>query len=97
MDGFNTDTKVVVFGATNLSDSLDDALVRAGRFDRKIELTLPEKQARSQILDIHMKKLRIRTKDYEKIKESMANLSPGFCGADLENLCNEAAIFAVRN
>lgn len=57
MDGFGTNSKVVVFGATNLGSSLDDALVRAGRFDRKIELTLPEKEARSKILDIHMKKL----------------------------------------
>lgn len=57
MDGFNTDTKVVVFGATNLAESLDDALIRAGRFDRKIELTLPEKKARKQILDVHLKKL----------------------------------------
>lgn len=59
MDGFKSTEKVVVFAATNLSENLDEALTRAGRFDRKIDITLPDKTARKKILEIHMKKLKI--------------------------------------
>ena len=92
MDGFGTDKGVIVFGATNIPDSLDDALKRPGRFDRIIELTLPDKSARAQILDVHLKNIYCK----EDLKEDLANVTPGFSGADLENLVNEAAIVAAR-
>lgn len=92
MDGFGTDKGVIVFGATNIPDSLDDALKRPGRFDRIIELTLPDKAARAHILDVHLKKIHC----HEDLKEDLANVTPGFSGADLENLVNEAAIVAAR-
>lgn len=96
MDGFNSTEKVIVFAATNLSDNLDEALTRAGRFDRKIEITLPSKEARKQILKIHMQKLKIKKKNFEKFLDVYANMTPGFSGAKLENMCNEAAINAAR-
>ena len=92
MDGFGTDKGVIVFGATNIPDSLDDALKRPGRFDRIIELTLPDKAARAHILDVHLKNIYCT----EDLKEDLANVTPGFSGADLENLVNEAAIVAAR-
>lgn len=96
MDGFGSDSKVIVFGATNLPDSLDSALTRAGRFDRQIQMELPNKGARKSILEVHLQKIKIKKKKIEDLKEQFANLTPGFSGADLENLCNEAAIFAAR-
>ncbi len=71
-------------------------MTRAGRFDRTIEITLPEKNARKHILGIHLKKITLQD-DIETLKEHLANVTPGFSGADLENLCNEAAIFAARD
>jgi len=93
MDGFETDEQVVVLAATNRPDVLDFALLRPGRFDRKITLSLPDVQAREKILNIHIRKVRIDSSvDLEKI----AKISIGFSGADLANLVNEAAMHAAR-
>lgn len=93
MDGFSPNESVVVMAATNRPDVLDPALVRPGRFDRRIVLDLPQKKARREILEIHAKKIRMAdTVDLEKIAE----MTVGFSGADLENLVNEAALLAAR-
>ena len=93
MDGFETDEKVVVLAATNRPDVLDFALLRPGRFDRKITLSLPDVHARVKILNIHTRKVRQdNTIDLEKI----AKMCIGFSGADLANLVNEAAMHAAR-
>ena len=92
MDGFEKETKVVVLAATNRPDVLDPALLRPGRFDRKIVLDLPDIKAREEILKIHL-----RDKKVGKINlKEVALRTPGFSGADLANLCNEAAILAAR-
>ncbi|MEN8727841.1 MAG: ATP-dependent zinc metalloprotease FtsH [Sulfurovum sp.] len=93
MDGFETDEQVVVIAATNRPDVLDFALMRPGRFDRKITLSLPDVKAREKILNIHIRKVRIdNSVDLAKI----AKISIGFSGADLANLVNEAAMHAAR-
>jgi len=93
MDGFDSDEQVVVIAATNRPDVLDYALLRPGRFDRKITLTLPDVHAREKILHIHIRKVRIDDSvDLQKI----AKISIGFSGADLANLVNEAAMHAAR-
>jgi len=93
MDGFETDEQVVVLAATNRPDVLDFALMRPGRFDRKITLSLPDVHARVKILNIHTRKVRVdHTVDLEKI----AKMCIGFSGADLANLVNEAAMHAAR-
>ncbi len=93
MDGFETDEQVVVLAATNRPDVLDFALLRPGRFDRKITLSLPDVHARVKILNIHTRKVRQdNTVDLEKI----AKMCIGFSGADLANLVNEAAMHAAR-
>jgi cell division protease FtsH len=93
MDGFETEEKVVVLAATNRPDVLDFALMRPGRFDRKITLSLPDVHARVKILTIHTRKVRIdNSVDLEKI----AKMCIGFSGADLANLVNEAAMHAAR-
>lgn len=93
MDGFNTDEQVVVLAATNRPDVLDFALLRPGRFDRKITLSLPDVHARVKILNIHTRNVRVdSTVDLEKI----AKMCIGFSGADLANLVNEAAMHAAR-
>ncbi len=93
MDGFDTDEQVVVLAATNRPDVLDFALLRPGRFDRKITLSLPDVKAREKILNIHIRKVRIDSSvDLPKI----AKISIGFSGADLANLVNEAAMHAAR-
>jgi len=92
MDGFEKETKVVILGATNRPDVLDAALLRPGRFDRKIVLDLPDIKAREEILKIHL-----RNKKVGKINlRQIAERTPGFSGADLANLCNESAILAAR-
>jgi cell division protease FtsH len=92
MDGFEKGTRVVVIAATNRPDVLDPALLRPGRFDRKIVLDLPDVKAREEILKIHL-----RDKKVGKINlRQVAERTPGFSGADLANLCNEAAILAAR-
>ena len=94
MDGFEVNNGVIVIAATNRPDILDGALIRPGRFDRRIDISLPDKNARHKILSVHA-----RTKpicDSVKLME-WATKTPGFSGADLQNLLNEAAIHAARN
>ena len=94
MDGFGTDTNVIVMGATNRADILDKALMRAGRFDRSIYVDLPELHERRQIFDVHLAKIKLE----ENIdREFLAKQTPGFSGADIANVCNEAALIAARN
>ncbi len=94
MDGFGTDTNVIVLAATNRADVLDKALMRAGRFDRQIYVDLPDIRERKEIFEVHIKPLKL-AKDV-KIA-SLAEQTPGFSGADIANLCNEAALIAARH
>jgi cell division protease FtsH len=94
MDGFGTDTNVIVLAATNRADVLDSALMRAGRFDRQIYVDLPDINERQQIFEVHIKPLKLG----ENVNiESLAQQTPGFSGADIANMCNEAALIAARN
>jgi cell division protease FtsH len=93
MDGFDTDTNVIVIAATNRPDILDPALLRPGRFDRRVVLDRPDVRGREAILEVHIKGKPL-TSDVET--ETLAKLTPGFVGADIENLVNEAAILAAR-
>jgi len=93
MDGFETDTRVIVMAATNRPDVLDPALLRPGRFDRRIVVDLPDKKDRAEILKIHTKG---KPLDKDVSLELIAAATAGFSGADLKNLCNEAAILAAR-
>jgi len=93
MDGFSSDAAVIIIGATNRPDSLDPALLRAGRFDRQINILSPDIKGRFQILLVHSRKIKLaKNVDMEKIARS----TPGFTGAELAALANEAAIVAVR-
>lgn len=94
MDGFDRETRVIVLAATNRPDILDPALLRPGRFDRRIVLDLPDIKEREEILKIHAKD---KILDEEVDLKKVAVRTPGFSGADLANLMNEAAIFAARN
>merc|ERR1719446_860860 len=97
MDGFSTDTSVIVFSATNRSDILDKALLRPGRFDRQVEVTLPSLEERAHIFMVHLKKITVDKKfEKEVYARKLAALTPGFSGADIANICNEAAIMAAR-
>jgi AFG3 family protein len=97
MDGFGSQSNVVVFAATNLKDSLDPALLRPGRFDRIIDVPLPDIDARKKIFLIHLKKITTdKSKKIEEYASRLATLTPGFSGAQIENVCNEAAIIAAR-
>lgn len=97
MDGFTTDTHVVIMAGTNRRDILDPALLRPGRFDRTVELQLPDLDGRAEILKVHLKPLLLNPElSVDHYASRLAALSPGFSGADLENLCNEAAILAAR-
>ncbi|MCI5850520.1 MAG: ATP-dependent zinc metalloprotease FtsH [Sutterellaceae bacterium] len=93
MDGFETGTNVIVIAATNRPDVLDPALLRPGRFDRQVVVPLPDIRGREQILRVHMRKIPIGQDVREDI---IARGTPGFSGADLANLVNEAALFAAR-
>ena len=93
MDGFSTGTNVIVIAATNRPDVLDAALLRPGRFDRKVILDRPDVNARQEILEVHM---RGKPLAVDVSISDLARLTPGFAGADLENLVNEAAILAAR-
>ncbi|MDF1673398.1 MAG: ATP-dependent zinc metalloprotease FtsH [Vicingaceae bacterium] len=93
MDGFGTNTGVIVLAATNRADVLDRALVRPGRFDRQIHVDLPELNEREEIFNVHLKPLKID--DSVDIK-FLARQTPGFSGADIANICNEAALIAAR-
>lgn len=93
MDGFGTNSGVIVLAATNRADILDKALMRAGRFDRQIHVTLPDLNERKEIFQVHLKNLKLsKGFDLEKI----AKHTPGFSGADIANVCNEAALTAAR-
>jgi len=94
MDGFGTDTNVIVIAATNRADVLDKALLRAGRFDRQIFVDLPNITERAEIFKVHLKPLKLH-KDVDV--EFLSQQTPGFSGADIANLCNEAALIAARN
>lgn len=93
LDGFGTNTGVIVLAATNRADILDKALLRAGRFDRHIYLELPTKEERIEIFNVHLKP--IKKMDNVDV-ELLASLTPGFSGADIANICNEAALIAAR-
>ena len=93
MDGFGTDVNVIVLAATNRADVLDSALMRAGRFDRQIYVDLPDIKERKEIFEVHIKPLKLS--DDVKI-EFLAQQTPGFSGADIANMCNEAALIAAR-
>ena len=94
MDGFQTNAGVIVLAATNRVDILDKALMRAGRFDRQIEVGLPDVKERKEIFEVHLKKLKL---DAKLDREFLAKQTPGFAGADIANVCNEAALIAARN
>ncbi|KRO68877.1 MAG: peptidase M41 [Cryomorphaceae bacterium BACL7 MAG-120322-bin74] len=93
MDGFGTDEHVIVMGATNRADILDRALIRAGRFDRVIYVDLPEFNERKEIFEVHLKPLKLGG---NVDIEFLARQTPGFSGADIANVCNEAALVAAR-
>ena len=93
MDGFGTNTGVIVIAATNRADILDNALVRPGRFDRQIYLDLPDLIERKAIFDVHLKPLKL-AEDIDR--NFLARQTPGFSGADIANVCNEAALIAAR-
>ena len=94
MDGFGTNAGVIILAATNRVDILDKALLRAGRFDRQINVELPELKERAEIFDVHLKNLKL---DPKLDRSFLAKQTPGFSGADIANVCNEAALIAARN
>jgi len=93
MDGFGTNSGVIVLAATNRADILDKALMRAGRFDRQIHVELPELKEREEIFQVHLRDIKVAP-DFNL--EFMAKHTPGFSGADIANVCNEAALTAAR-
>ncbi len=94
MDGFGTNSGVIILAATNRADILDKALLRAGRFDRQIHVDLPEVNERKEIFQVHLRPLKIA----ENVDlDFLARQTPGFSGADIANVCNEAALIAARN
>lgn len=95
MDGFNTTSSVIVLAGTNRADVLDKALMRPGRFDRVISIDPPDKKGRIDIFKVHMKALKLE-KTVDEYAERLAILTPGFSGADIANVCNEAALIAAR-
>lgn len=94
MDGFGTNSGVIVLAATNRADILDRALMRAGRFDRQIYVELPDLEGRKEIFEVHMRPLKL---DGNVDKDFLAKQTPGFSGADIANVCNEAALIAARH
>ncbi|XP_043474966.1 AFG3-like protein 2 [Leptopilina heterotoma] len=96
MDGFNSTTNVVVLAATNRVDVLDKALMRPGRFDRQIFIPAPDIKGRASIFKIHLAPIKT-TMDKNELSRKMASRTPGFTGADIANVCNEAALIAARN
>lgn len=94
MDGFGTNAGVIILAATNRADILDKALLRAGRFDRQIHVELPDMEERKAIFKVHTKSLKYDTKEVDL--DFLAKQTPGFSGADIANLCNEAALIAAR-
>ena len=95
MDGFPTTANVVVLGGTNRADILDKALLRPGRFDRQVSIDRPDINGREEIFRVHLKKIRL-DQPIDHYSERLAALTPGFAGADIANVCNEAALIAAR-
>jgi ATP-dependent metalloprotease FtsH len=95
MDGFGTNTNVIVLAATNRADILDKALMRAGRFDRQIYVDLPDVREREEIFEVHLRPLKKVADELDTA--FLAKQTPGFSGADIANVCNEAALVAARN
>ncbi|MBQ9864120.1 MAG: ATP-dependent zinc metalloprotease FtsH [Bacteroidales bacterium] len=99
MDGFSSGTNVIVLAATNRADVLDKALLRAGRFDRQIYVELPDLEERKGIFDVHMRNLKLNNDEKSEgyvDRDFLAKQTPGFSGADIANVCNEAALCAAR-
>ncbi len=94
MDGFDTNSGVIILAATNRADILDRALMRAGRFDRQIHVELPDLNERREIFNVHLRPLKLSD---EVNSEFLAKQTPGFSGADIANVCNESALIAARN
>ena len=94
MDGFGTNSGIIVIAATNRADILDKALLRAGRFDRQIHVDLPDLNERKEVFGVHLRPLKL---DQSVDIDTLARQTPGFSGADLANVCNEAALIAARN
>lgn len=94
MDGFGTNSGVIILAATNRADILDKALLRAGRFDRQIHVDLPDLNERKEIFNVHLRPIKI---DETVDVDTLARQTPGFSGADIANVCNEAALIAARN
>ena len=94
MDGFGTNSGIIIMAATNRADILDKALLRAGRFDRQIHVDLPDLNERKAIFGVHLRPLKL---DPSVDVEMLARQTPGFSGADIANVCNEAALIAARN
>ncbi|KAM8876526.1 mitochondrial inner membrane m-AAA protease component AFG3L2-like isoform 1-T1 [Synchiropus picturatus] len=98
MDGFNSCTNVVVLAGTNRADVLDPALMRPGRFDRHINIAPPDIKGRASIFKVHLKPLKLDSSiNIDALARKMASLTPGFTGADIANVCNEAALIAARH
>jgi len=97
MDGFGTNDEIVIFAATNRLDILDPALLRAGRFDRSVEVGLPDLDGRYEVFKVHLKPLNLPEDLMDKYAKRLATITPGFSGSDIANICNEAAILAARN
>eukprot|EP00957_Ditylum_brightwellii_P044180 3352422-Ditylum_brightwellii.AAC.1 len=95
MDGFQPSEGVVVLAGTNRVDILDEALTRPGRFDRQITVDKPDLQGRKEIFQVHLKGITLEG-EIDDIAGRLAGLTPGFAGADIANICNEAAIVAAR-
>jgi len=93
MDGFGSNSGVIILAATNRADVLDKALLRAGRFDRQIYVELPDLNDRIEIFKVHLRPIKI---DETVDVEFLARQTPGFSGADIANVCNEAALIAAR-
>lgn len=96
MDGFSSSTNVVVLAGTNRADVLDPALLRPGRFDRQIVIDLPDIKGRAAIFEVHLKKIMTAEKEKRELAKKLAAMTPGFSGADVANICNEAALIAAR-
>lgn len=94
MDGFGTNSGIIVIAATNRADILDKALLRAGRFDRQIHVDLPDLNERKEVFGVHLRPLKL---DTSVDVDTLARQTPGFSGADIANVCNEAALIAARN
>jgi len=94
MDGFGSNSGVIILAATNRVDVLDKALLRAGRFDRQIHVDLPDLNERKEVFGVHLRPIKI---DNTVDVELLARQTPGFSGADIANVCNEAALIAARH